>query len=592
MINIQNKEDCCGCNACGDVCSKQAIIYNKDSEGFWYPEVDKSRCVDCGLCEKVCPIITNPKAWNTNTAKPRTFVLQHKDVKERFNSTSGCLYPEIARYYLENGGYVAGHIFNPDYTVRGYITSDVQDLDILRNSKYLQSDLKGVFKEIKKLLGAGKEVLFSGCPCQVAGLKSFLRKDYPNLLTIDFVCMGIDSPKAFLKYIESLEGIYGSKVKYFKSKSKETGWRDLTNKFIFDNGKTYFGTKAIDANLKATFLDVLVRPACYSCKFKGLPRISDITIGDFWRRPSREFSFVDDNTGTSYYLANSKKAEVFIQKITDHFEYKEIDVQTIIEGNPNMIQCLERPSLDRNAFYDRIDKEDYCKVVDDYFQQVHKQNRIKKFLKNSIRGFKLVHYNPLQYLRFLYYNIICSNVEANLAEDNYMIISPQTRLSLKKRSKIKLKGICMFGDEASKISLAEGAVLTLNKVTAPDGGVFMALANGSEMTIGYRTIISRGFIAECTHKIRIGGFSYIGNNVIIKDNETFVFSDEQSAKKNEIDIGEHCYIGNNSTIRKGSVLNDEVAVSNSSTIAGAIPPRVRVSGNPAKIVEQNILWKI
>ena len=259
MIDIKNKRDCCGCKACGDICPKDAITFNVDEEGFWYPEVNEDRCIDCHLCEKVCPILHHEGVNKGNFERPRTFILQHKDVQERFDSTSGALYPSIAKYFLEHGYYVAGHIFNDDFSVRGFVSNKLEDLDKLRKSKYLQSDMIGVYKEVKKLLVDGQRVLFSGCPCQIAAMKVFLKKDYDGLLTVDFTCMGIDSPLAFKKYIESLEKIYGSKLVYFKSKSKETGWRDLTNKMIFENGRTYFGTRDLDPNLRATFLDILMR---------------------------------------------------------------------------------------------------------------------------------------------------------------------------------------------------------------------------------------------------------------------------------------------------------------------------------------------
>ena len=238
MIKIDNKPDCCGCKACGDVCPKGSISFILDEEGFWYPKVDLDTCIDCHLCEKVCPVIHYEGVNTANSESPKTYIIQHKDVNERFDSTSGAAYPAIAKYYLKHGYYVAGHVFTPDFSVTGYVTNKIEDLNKLRKSKYLQSDLQGVYSQIKKLLNDGNKVLFSGCPCQIAALKTFLRKEYNELLTVDFTCMGIDSPWAFQKYIQSMERQYDSKLVYFKSKSKETGWRDLTNKMIFENGNT------------------------------------------------------------------------------------------------------------------------------------------------------------------------------------------------------------------------------------------------------------------------------------------------------------------------------------------------------------------
>jgi acetyltransferase-like isoleucine patch superfamily enzyme/coenzyme F420-reducing hydrogenase beta subunit len=591
MIDIKNKVDCCGCNACGDVCPTDSISFKADQEGIWYPEVDMSKCIDCHLCEKVCPIINHDGLNKGNSDNPTTYVLQHKSAKERFNSTSGCLYPEIARYYLEHGWYVAGHIFNKDYTVRGNISNKIEDLEIFRNSKYLQSDMQGVYKEVKKLLNEGKRVLFSGCPCQVAAFKTYLRKDYLNLLTTDFTCMGIDSPKAFLKYIESLEHKYGSKVAYFKSKSKEVGWRDLTNKFIFENGKTYFGINGRDANLKATFLDILDRPSCYDCKFKGMPRIADITIGDFWHRPSKEFAEIDDNTGTSYYIANNEKGVELFKHISDSFRFTEIDVKLLFEGNPRIFSSLDEPKYSRDEFYKRLETEDFQKLVDEYYERTHKRSSIKALIINSLRALKRQRLNPIAFTRFFYYNFFCSNVKANIATGDILLFQYKSKLSFAKDSKLTVVGICQIGNDC-KLKLGENAKMSIDNFDATSGNIKINIAKDAALSIAFRTVIDNNVSITCSKKVQIGGFSYISSGVIIDDsNNKVVCSNDNSFLSEPVKIGEHCLLGENVVIRRGTQMGDEVIVESNSTVSGSIPPRVKIAGTPATIVKKDVLWK-
>lgn len=284
MINIQNKVDCCGCNACGDVCPKQAISYKTDNEGFWYPEVDMEKCIDCGLCEKVCPIINVKDLKKNDLPESICYAAEHKNLEVVFDSTSGGLFSALADIMYKSGGYVGGAVFNEDFkSVRQYISNNKQDLPRLRSSKYLQSSLNGFFSKVRDLLKADEHVLVCGSPCQMAALRAFLRKDYENLIIADYICRGINSPKVWGKYIDSFEERYGHKVVYAKAKSKEYGWRNLTQKVILDNGKSYFETRE-QSNFTKGYLrtGVYCRPSCYDCKFKGYPRISDITLADFW----------------------------------------------------------------------------------------------------------------------------------------------------------------------------------------------------------------------------------------------------------------------------------------------------------------------
>ena len=283
MISINDKVDCCGCNACGDVCGQDAITYKTDIEGFWYPEVNKDRCTDCHLCEKVCPIVNIRDLKKNDLPQSVCYAAENKNMEVVFDSTSGGLFSALADVMYKAGGYVGGAIFNDDFSVRQYVSNDKNDLPRIRSSKYLQSHFDGFYRRVRDLLKSGERVLVCGSPCQMAALRSFLRKDYDNLIIADYICRGINSPKVWRKYLDSFEERYGSKVVYSKAKSKEFGWRNLTQKVILANGKHYYETGAQSFFTQGYLrTGVFCRPSCYDCKFKGYPRIADITLADFW----------------------------------------------------------------------------------------------------------------------------------------------------------------------------------------------------------------------------------------------------------------------------------------------------------------------
>ena len=194
MIDISDKAMCCGCNACGDVCAHDAITFKTDIEGFWYPEVDKSKCNNCGLCEKVCPIINIDKLKKNDFEVPKCYAAIHKNLEVRFDSTSGGLFSALAEKMYRDRGYVGGAIYDENFNVKQFISNDKKDLLALRSSKYTQSSCVGFFKQVKEILKSGEKVLVCGCPCQMAALRTFLRKPYENLIIADFVCRGINSP--------------------------------------------------------------------------------------------------------------------------------------------------------------------------------------------------------------------------------------------------------------------------------------------------------------------------------------------------------------------------------------------------------------
>ena len=315
MINITDKSKCCGCCACADVCAHKAITLKEDIEGFWYPVIDSEKCTNCGLCEKACPELNIASLKKNDYPKPaKTIAAIHKNMKVRWDSTSGGAFTALAEAMYRQGGYVSGAIYNDDFSVRNYISNNPEDLAKLRSSKYLQSKAEGVYAKIRTLLRKGEKVLACGTPCQMAALRSFLRKDYDNLIIVDFICRGVNSPKVYRKYLDSLERKYDGKVVYVKAKNKELGWRNLTRKVVFDNGKVYYGVKMEDDFRRGYHTNVFCRPSCYTCQYKGFPRIADITIADYWGIEKIDRN-LDNNIGTSMILLNSNKGIEFFELI-------------------------------------------------------------------------------------------------------------------------------------------------------------------------------------------------------------------------------------------------------------------------------------
>ena len=354
MIQITDKSKCCGCNACGDVCAHGAITFKADIEGFWYPVVDKERCVGCGLCEKVCPELHIDELKKNDNNPPVTIAAINKNMRVRWDSTSGGAFSALAEVMYGMGGYVSGAVYDDNFLVHNYISNNPGDLARLRSSKYLQSNAEGLYKEIRELLRKGEKVLACGTPCQMAALRSFLHKDYENLIIVDFICRGVNSPKVYRKYLDSLERKYSGKVVYVKAKNKELGWRNLTRKVVFDNGKVYYGVRMDDDFRRGYHTNVFCRPSCYACRYKGFPRMADITIADYWGIEKVDKN-LDNNIGTSMILLNSKKGERYFELAKQKMEWEQTDFESILPGNVALRLPIEPAKIDRRQFFEDLE---------------------------------------------------------------------------------------------------------------------------------------------------------------------------------------------------------------------------------------------
>lgn len=306
MIEIKEKKDCCGCWACENSCPKQCIVMEEDEEGFRYPKIDKTACIDCGLCEKVCPVLhANDE---DKPFKQQGWLVQHKDEKIRQESTSGGAFTAIASWVIRQGGVVFGAGYRKGtFVVVHQAVDNEKDLDIFRNSKYVQSEMGDCYRQAKDFLDTGRLVLFSGTPCQIEGFRGFLRgKIYKNLVLQDMVCRGIPCPAILNSYITFQQRVIGGKFERVLFRDKFYGYH-YSSFSIYNHDKSKDYHKGIDTNayLRAFFNNLSDRPSCYDCKFKKRYRHSDLTLWDCF--PIEKFTKELDGKGTTRVLVHSEK---------------------------------------------------------------------------------------------------------------------------------------------------------------------------------------------------------------------------------------------------------------------------------------------
>lgn len=333
MIKIVEKSDCCGCCACVQKCPKQCIKLKADNEGFLYPNVDINNCINCGLCEKVCPII-NAAKLNFNSQAVDTLVAYCKDDNIRAESSSGGIFSIIANYILSHGGIIFGAAFDKDFSVHHIKAENYEELSLLRGSKYVQSRIENTYKQAEVELKNGRLVLFTGTACQIAGLYGYLGKKYDNLITVDVLCHGVGSPDVWLRHLDEIKDQYHSEISEVTFRSKDFGWRRYAVKINFKNGMCYLQDRLHDDYSKLFLQAVCLRPSCHKCYFKGMDRPSDITIGDGWGVENYHPN-LDDNKGVSTILVHNIKGKDVIEKILCDLHYEDSDLDSMLSVEAN-----------------------------------------------------------------------------------------------------------------------------------------------------------------------------------------------------------------------------------------------------------------
>ena len=353
---LSSKQDCCGCHACYNVCPENCISMKNDLEGFWYPRINEELCIHCNMCKKVCHAVNKNKTENN----PVAYLGFNKEHLIRKNSSSGGMFTPIAERILDDGGFVFGAAFNEKYEVEHIKVESKEELNKLRGSKYVQSRIGDTYKEAKQLLKEGGKVLFTGTPCQIEGLYSYLDNvEKTNIFTQDIICHGVPSPNVWNEYLKYISD--GEEIKNISFRSKKYGWHYFSMN-IQTAKKNYIKRLDEDLFLKLFLDNTILRPSCYNCKFKKEIRVSDFTLADCWRPNYVKSQLKDDDKGLSMLFVNSENGKELFNKIKDCYVLQEIDYELAIASQSAATSSV-KPNIHRSDFFTEFSNNDF-KYID------------------------------------------------------------------------------------------------------------------------------------------------------------------------------------------------------------------------------------
>ena len=323
-VKVSDKSFCSGCTACSSICPKGCINMQPDVLGFLYPVVDTENCIECGLCENVCQFRSDYNRYD-NYSRPRIYALRHSNDAELLRSQSGGAFLALSECFLEEGGVVYGAAFDSSFRVVHKRAETREVRDQMRYSKYVQSDMSGVYHKVREDLGKQRKVMFTGTPCQVAGLRAYIGNGVlsNNLLTVDLICHGVPSPEIWKDYLSYLERKNNSELSLALFRDKRKGWKSCHEYFRFADGTEEYRTTS---NL-LFFSHLSVRESCSQCPYTNYMRVGDITIGDFWNGYQNYERFTDNKGANVLFLNSTKGEEIFnkVKEVLYHIEITEKD---------------------------------------------------------------------------------------------------------------------------------------------------------------------------------------------------------------------------------------------------------------------------
>lgn len=610
MIDKLSHDRCCGCSVCHDVCPKGAISMVEDVTGFKHPHIDTELCIHCDLCEIACPVLNEATAPRAEWEMPECYAANHKSYEVRFRSTSGGVFSALATQMYREGGYVGGAVADTLASAKQIISNNPEDLQKLRRSKYMQSDAQGYYAEIKRLLKAGEKVLAVGTPCMIAGLNQFLKKGYPNLLTVDFVCNNVNSPKIHRYILDYEERLMGSKLVYRHAKDKEISWHGLTSRYDFRNGKTVYkkgrdGGHSLSTRIYHAHL--AGRPSCSVCPFKGYPRYADISLGDYWGAEKYHPALCDD-MGTSLVMVNSAKGHEFFEKIKGQFILEDSRKEWVTEGNGAIMRPNASADIDRKAFFEALDAGE---KIEDLVEKLvprpapAKISKLRK-VKNAVRHIRhrilprlrqYTHYRPSLLWQFFRLNFCNKAVHTNWRKCGFIFPSTHCLIEIDKTANVILEGPLGIGRKKQFRSAVETRLLVEAGATLEVKGDFH-FGYGSDVEVfrnAELSVESGGVNCNltliCAKKIELRGEVRIGRDVSIRDTNAHLIAIDGYKRIAPVIIENHTWLCSGCNINPGSKVGVGSIVGGMTNLTGRVPAHCLVVGNPGKVTMKDIMWK-
>lgn len=569
----QNK--CTGCSACANVCPQKVIVMKPDNEGFLYPEInEKDKCSECNLCKKTCPVLNPTQKIKENKEPLVVYAAYSLDNETRYMSTSGGAFSEFAKYVLGNNGICYGAAYDDNFTVKHIRISDISELDKIRQSKYYQSVIDtNLYSQVKIDLLERKLVLFCGTPCQTAGLSGYLKKDYDNLIIVDFICHSVSSEKAFKSYLSELEGKYGTKATKIWFKNKENGWHHFSQRIDFGD-KTYINPWVKDDYMKG-FLKykLFQRPSCHNCQFKGFKRSADATLGDFWGLKWNDPSITDNQeNGVSVIMLHTEKVKkIFDENIKQKMFFEEHNLNEI-PGKNGGLYSSNKVGMYRDYFFENLGKAKFSDIIRslDFIGEKSQGSQVTQDYQNNIIG-KLTK---------------IGNVVINMHPTAKIIINGELVCNAKLPSGSAKECILILHKDSTlvvngKFYIAYDSIVQIfpgGKLTLYNGSVNA----GTTFAIKRDTVLGDGFLG--------------GRHLVVQDSDFHRVIDLTSGKtinvsKEGIKIADHVWCGEGVTILKDVKIGKDVVIGSKSVVTRDIENNTAVAGIPATVVKRNITWK-
>ena len=599
-IDIIKRDYCNGCKACGDTCPKNAISYETDSEGFWYPSIDESKCISCGKCLSTC---SSKAGENTEEYVKQAYASWNRDRVVRRESTSGGIYSAFADYVLDNGGIIVGSVYSEDYKSAYHICGSTgTDLEKIAGSKYFQSDTEGIYKKIQEALLTGKDVLFTGTPCQVSALKRFLGKEYEKLITIDFICRGVPSPLIHRKKIELYESEKKCHVVYYRDKWDKYAWIHFGELIKYENGKEQFISRWED-RINDCFVkyNLNVRPSCYFCEYKNGNNRSEVTIGDFWGiSVVTEHDLTD---GISALIVNSKKGELFIQKLKDRVYLERRPLDEVKRGNEAYVKAIEKPE-NREIFFEKVNSEGLKAAVNSCAVTTEEEKKIlrRRLKRMKKRGLLPIYNNwkSIDWYQFIKYNYFCKQIKRE--KDAYLIPCKGSYVQLGSTGEIVLDANLFLNyypwykraGRKSLLRIENNAKLVVHNDVEISYSNTLSVDRGGYVEMGH-FYTGVGASLVCRRKMVIGNNVMLGRDVCIFDSDYHKIFDDKGKHinpDNEVVIEDNVWIGARSMVLKGTHLREGTIVSAGSMVMGETEAnKVFINKREKKSVGDSVMWE-